>query len=127
MKDNKQRLFEMMNKVGNAKYPLNEGAEKGTRVMIKDVSPQTIDVQEVLPSHDTGDAGETMLQPEYIDRWKQEFISKFGDEGYIEKGIELPWKWDVVGNEKYEQWKNNYMTSKGNYLNRERQAGRSID
>ena len=87
--------------------------------------PETIEVKEVLPSHDTGDAGQTMLSPEQIVQWKEEFVRKFGDDGYVEKGLHLPWMWSAVGNEKFDEWKNNYLTAKGNWIERERNRGRT--
>lgn len=125
MKNNKQRLFEMMNIVANTNYSLNEENIKGTQVMIRDVNPETVDIGEILPSYDVGDAGVKMIMPDDVNRWRNNFIELFGREGYIKKGATLPWKWNVIGNDKYDEWKNKYLTSKGDYLSGERDAGKS--
>ena len=124
-KNNKYRLFEMMNKVANTNYLLNEEAKKGAKILIKNISPSTIGINEVLPSTDIADAGDTMLTPEQIDNWKTQFIAKFGDEGYLEKGLALSWKWEVVNNNNYDEWKNKYLSTKGTILNKERESERS--
>jgi hypothetical protein len=112
----KNRLVEMMDKVAGTKLIITEEATKGTRILIKNVSPETIELGEKLPSPDTGDAATTMSTPKDIVWWKQEFIGKFGDEGYVEKGLKLPWSWEVVGNDAYSKWKNDYLTTKGNIM-----------
>jgi hypothetical protein len=115
----------MMQTVANVKLAINEEVSKGTQVQIKYVSPNTIDVGENIPSPNTPDASEEMISPLHINRWRNEFIEKFGDEGYIEKGLNLPWNWSVVGNEKYEEWKNSGIKAKADWINREREQGRT--
>ena len=125
MGQTKNRLVEMMEKVSGTKVTINEVAEKGTKVAIRDVSPETIEIGEVLPSTEQGDVSIKMSRPNQIIWWKNEFIDRFGRDGYLEKGKTLDWSWEVVGNRDYEIWRDGSLSAKQNWMDRERSSGRS--
>lgn len=122
----KERLFEMMEKVN--KVSLNESnIPQGTTIAIADVSPETIPVGEALPSPNTADASSRMLTPSHIEDWKNEFISNFGQEGEIVKGLNLSWSWGVQNNPKYEAWKTERIAGKARDLDNYSRRGWSTD
>ena len=123
----KNRLVEMMERVTGTKVTLNEMAEKGTVIEIREISPETIDVGEQLPSLEDGDVSITMSRPNQIIWWKNEFIQKYGNRGQLVMGKELPRLWSVVGNRDYEIWQTGSLSAKQNWIDKERASGLSID
>ena len=123
----KNRLVEMMEKVTGTKVTLNEMADKGTVIEIREISPETIDIGEELPSLEDGDVSITMSRPNQIIWWKNEFIQKYGNRGQLVMGKELPRLWSVVGNRDFEIWKTGSLSAKQNWIDKERASGLSID
>jgi len=123
----KNRLVEMMERVTGTKVILNEMADKGTVIEIREVSPETIDIGEQLPSLEDGDVSVTMSRPNQIIWWKNEFIQKYGNRGQLVMGKELPRLWSVVGNRDFEIWKTGSLSAKQNWMDKERASGLSID
>ena len=123
----KNRLVEMMERVTGTKVILNEMADKGTVIEIREVSPETIDIGEQLPSLEDGDVSVTMSRPNQIIWWKNEFIQKYGNRGQLVMGKELPKLWSVVGNRDFEIWKTGSLSAKQNWMDKERASGLSID
>lgn len=122
----KERLFEMMEKVNKIKLT-ESSVPKGTTVAIRDVSPDTIPVGESLPSLDMADASTKMLTPSHITDWKNEFISKFGEEGQLIKGLTLDWNWDITGNELFLNWRNKGIEGKARGIDQDKQSGFNLD
>ena len=123
----KNRLVEMMERVTGTKVILNEVADKGAVIEIREVSPETIDIGEQLPSLDDGDVSVTMSRPNQIIWWKNEFIQKYGNRGQLVMGKELPRLWSVVGNRDYEIWQTDSLSAKQNWIDKDRAAGRHDD
>ena len=114
----KNRLVEMMEKVTGTKVTLNEMAERGTVVEIREVSPETIDIGEELPSLEDSDVSIKMSRPNQIIWWKNEFIQKYGNRGQLVMGKELPRLWSVVGNRDYEIWETGSLSAKQNWIDK---------
>ena len=64
-----------------------------------------------------------MTRPIQIEDWKNEFLSKFGNEGAIVKGVKIPQSFDVVGNPKFEEWQNTSIQGKKASIDKEKQQG----
>lgn len=105
-------------KLDNAKIQqLKSSTPKGYKVEIKNISPADQKLwYQSLPSPKEVDNNIEMSSPSDIEDWKNEFISKFGGEGIIIKGLNVDWAFSVKGNNKYDQWKKVQMQSKGEYF-----------
>ena len=123
----KNRLIEMMEKVGGTKVTINESTERGTTIDIRDVSPETIEIGQQLPSLEQGDVSTSMSRPNQIIWWKNEFIQKYGNRGQLVLGKSLPKLWDVVGNRDFEIWQTGSLSAKQNWIDQDKAAGRHDD
>ena len=106
---------------------MNEATENGTTIDIRDVSPETIEIGQRLPSLEQGDVSIEMSRPNQIIWWKNEFIQKYGNRGQLVLGKSLPRLWDVVGNRDFEIWQTGSLSAKQNWIDSERASGLSIE
>jgi len=123
----KERLFEMMSRVN--KILLNEAViPVGTKIPLKGLTfdklgfqlkPETskggeqyqlVTTEEWFPSPNEGDVNNKISTDKHFSNWFNMFLKKHGDEGFLTKISDI--KWDVIGNDKFSQWRDQYVENK---------------
>jgi len=138
----KQRLLEMM--MGVNKITLTEAViPVGTKIPLKgltidklgfDLRPQTsrkgvqyqvVGTQELFPSANEGDVDITISTDLHFKDWQNKFYEAHGDDGFLVKISDR--KWDVVGNNRFSQWRDEYTQNKASAMDRDAQRGFSTE